>query len=183
LLIALLLGWPIFLSIRAARNMPPHRPVLGRVPAFRLIDQYGQAFGTDELKGRAWICNFTYSHCTHVCDQMMAKMAMLQHRSRNLGTAVHLVTFSVDPERDTPAQWASYAERHRPSRRMWSFLSGAPQPVRSLLKSFQVVEGTPQSRFVLVDTDLRIRGYYDLSEENAANLLLRDAGLLINRKE
>jgi hypothetical protein len=53
--------------------------------------------------------------------------------------------------------------------------------VRSLLEDFRVAERTPQTRFVLVDPAMQIRGYYDLADDEAMNLLLRDIGLLLNR--
>jgi protein SCO1 len=184
LLIAALLAWPIGWSIKAERNLPQNRPVIRRVQDFVLSDQNGDRFGAPELRGRIWVANFTSIRCQPMCAQsaaMMKKMSEIQHRTRNLGDAFRLVTLTVDPERDTPERMTEHSRAYRASRRTWRFVSGPPASVRGVLESFQVAERMPQTRFALVDADMQIRGYYDLSDEKAINLLLRDIGLLINR--
>ncbi len=181
LFIGAMFTWPILRSIDAERSLPHRRPTLGRVRDFSLRDQNGGSLGPGELRGRIWVANFTAVACEPMCGQsrrMLARMGEVQHRTRNLGDAIRLVTLTVDPDRDTPTQMADLAGAFRASRRTWRFLSGSPALVRAVLDDFQVVGRTPQTRFALVDAEMQIRGFYDLTDEAALDLLLRDIGLL-----
>lgn len=183
-LVAILFAWPIVRAIHAERALPQKRPVVGHVRDFVLTDQNGERFGAGELRGRVWVASFTVIQCAPMCAQasrMMTKASEIQHRTRNMGDAFRLVTLTADPERDTPARMSDYSTAYRASRRTWRFVSGEPDQVRSLLVDFGVAERTPQTRFVLVDSAMQIRGLYDLADDEAMNLLLRDVGLLLNR--
>lgn len=181
LLLAALTAWPIVRSIRAERQLPQNRPVIGRVRDFALVDQTGDAFGSNELRGVVWIAHFSSTRCRGICGDMLDRMSNLQHRTRNLGEAFRLVTLSVDPEHDDAAKMAKFAAAQRASRRLWRFLSGPVPTVERLLEDFQVAKRMPQTRFALVDGEMQIRGYYDLSDDGSLDLLVRDLGLLVNR--
>ena len=180
--IAAMFSWPIVRSMRAQRDLPRSRPALGLVRDFALRDQHGGELGPAELRGRIWVANFTAIECKPVCvqsQQMLTKMDELRRRTRNLGDAIRLVTFPVDPERDTAERMLALSATYRASRGTWRFASGPPARVRDILYDFRVAEGTPQTRFVLVDGNMLVRGYYDLADEAALALLLRDVGLLL----
>jgi protein SCO1 len=181
--VAILFAWPIVRSIQAERALPRRHPVVGHVRDFGLTDQNGDHFGPGELRGRVWVATFTAIQCAPMCAQtsrMMKLASEIQHRTRNVGDAFRLVTLTADPERDTPARMSDYSTSFRASRRTWRFVSGPPGQVRSLLEDFRVAERTPQTRVVLIDPAMQIRGFYDLADDEALDLLLRDIGLLIN---
>jgi protein SCO1 len=185
-------AWPVIWSLKAP--VPPRLPVLASLPAFRLTDQAGRPFGSRELEGRAWVASFIFTRCVTVCPGITATMARIQDRTRNLGTAFHLVSFSVDPEFDTPERLEAYARLHRASPRLWSFLTGPEQQVKdAVVSGLKVAVGRERSedgRFegifhgshlVLVDQGGRVRGYYDSSDAGVVDQVVRDAGLLANR--
>jgi cytochrome oxidase Cu insertion factor (SCO1/SenC/PrrC family) len=105
--IALVAAWPVVWTLRT--RVPPSPPVLGALPAFRLTDQHGRPFGSQELAGRVWVASFIFTRCETVCPAVTRKMARIQDRTRNLEPALHLVSFSVDPEHDTPERLAERA--------------------------------------------------------------------------
>jgi protein SCO1/2 len=179
--LALLSAWPIGWSIWAEQHLPQHRHVIGTVREFSLVDQSAESFGTGILRGRVWVASFASTRCDEVCAAMMERMSNVQHRTRNLGDAFRLVTITVDPDHDTPGRMAEFARRQRPSRHIWHFLTGPHAAVEPLLHDFQVAEKVPQTRFALVDAQLQIRGFYDMSDDESANLLVRDLGLLVSR--
>ncbi len=195
LFVGILFAWPIARSVRA--RLPPPLPVLGTVPDFELRDQHDRPFGAAELRGKVWVANFIFTRCPTVCPGFTKKMAEIQHRARNLGPAIHLVSFSVDPDFDQPAVLAQYAQANHAVPFTWSFLTGSPEAVkRTVVDGLKVAMGrdkgagaTPDdfasifhgSYFVLVDARLRIRGYYDSNQDDAVDSVLHDAGLLINR--
>ena len=108
-------------------------------PAFQLVDQAGRPFSADELRGSVWVADFVFTSCIDVCPAITARMARLAddfRRERVLGHGVRLVSFTVDPERDTPAVLRDYAAGFGelpPGE--WAFLTGVPgDSVRALIQ-------------------------------------------------
>lgn len=190
-LIVAIMSFPIIRALRI--HLPPPLPVLGKVPDFSLSNQYGQPFGSKELAGKIWVANFIFTRCPTVCPLFTRKMAALQDRTRNMGPAFHLVSFSVDPEYDTPPRLLEYANHHKVSPRMWSFLTGDASTIRkTVVDGFKISMGHEGpdddfmnifhgTHFVLVDAQGRIRGYYASDDEERVEALIRDIGLLGNR--
>jgi protein SCO1 len=168
------------------RAEPP--PVIGALADFRLTDQSGAPFGAAELRGRVWIANFVYTRCTSLCPLFTAKMAAVGARTARLGDRLRLVSFTVDPEYDTPPVLAAYAAQHHAA---WTFLTGATADVqRTVVDGLKtVIERDPKApdpglsilhgkHFVLVDRELRIRGFYDSDDRAAVDRLVADASAL-----
>jgi len=107
----------------------------------------------------------------------------LRHRTRNLGDAIRLVTFTVDPDRDTADLPSALSSTYRADHGTWRIVAGPTARVREVLGDFQAPEGTPEGRLALVDGNMLIRGYYDLADDAAVALLLRDVGLLLSLGE
>src|SRR5262249_56966991 len=94
-------------------------------PTFQLTNQNGQPFGAAQLSGKIWIADFIYTTCPGPCPMISSRMSELQ---KPLGkTDVHLVSFSVDPEKDTPAVLRGYAEKLQAEPGRGVFLTG-PKP-------------------------------------------------------
>lgn len=192
LLVGAIASYPIARAM--TRDVPPPPPVLGEVPAFRLIDQAGRELAAEDLRGRVWVANFIFTRCPDVCPTFTAKMAELQRRARPVGNAVHLVSFSVDPEYDTPERLAAYARAHGADARRWSFVTGASEDVRrAVVEGMKIaVERAPDggwqsilhgTHFVIVDARGRIRAYHDMNEPGAVDRVIRDLGILVNRPD
>ena len=190
-----------FPVVRAMSVRPPVPPrVLGRVSDFALVDQDGHPYGTQDLRGRVWVANFIFTRCPTICPSFMQRMAEVRHRTRNLGDAFRLVTFTVDPENDTPARLAEYGRRFRVSPRRWHLLTG-PEPAlrRVVVDTMKIAMGREEAggggrdvdpttgifhgtRFVLVDQQARIRGYYEPTGPGV-DRLMSDVGILVNTRD
>ena len=81
----------------------------GTVPSFQFVNQNGQPFGSAQLTGKIWIADFIYTTCPGPCPMISSRMSELQKPLEK--TDVHLVSFSVDPEKDTPDVLHRYAEK------------------------------------------------------------------------
>jgi protein SCO1 len=161
----------------------PAPPVLARLPDFQLTTQAGQPFGLADLRDKVWISDFIFTRCPGPCRRMTAQMAELQ---RELADApdLRLVSFSVDPEFDTPAVLSEYAGRFHANTKQWVFLTGDKKRIHALAKSGFLVGGVEDvtlhtTRFVLVDRQARVRGYYDSTDEESLRRLLKDARSLV----
>lgn len=184
---------PIFV-LSLARGLtiskPALPPVLGQVPEFRLTNERGEPFGSEELRGKVYIANFIFTSCTMACPKLTGEMAKVQHRTRNLRDALLLVSISVDPKTDTPAVLAAYAREHGAIPGRWTFLTGPLEQItQAVQEGFKIAIGPDEvfgtfhgEKFVLVDAKGQIRGYYDANAEGE-EALVRDAGLLVNFPE
>ncbi len=155
-------------------------PSYGVVPDFSLTDQSNQPFlSANTLRGKVWIADFIFTNCPGPCPRMSAQM-------RQVGAALHdlkdlrLVSFTVDPARDTPEVLSKYAERYQAAPGIWYFLTGTQADLNNLDRNVFMlgnVNGDLQhsTRFVLIDKKSRVRGYYLTSEDDAIPRVIADA--------
>jgi len=157
------------------------------VPDFSLTDQSGQTVALNDLKGKVWVADFIFTNCGGTCPVMTEKMRKLMDE---LSADIHMVSFSVDPARDTPKALAAYAAEHGANSDRWVFLTGEKQVMVDIcMKGFKLPldeeGGTPaepithSTRFVLVDKQGEIRGYYAGIEEGEVKRLAADAKRLL----
>ena len=161
-------------------------PVLGGIPRFQLTRQDGQAFDRGSLDGRIWVADFIFTNCPGPCPMMSERMRQLQTQTRDLPD-VRLVSFTVDPARDTPPVLDAYAKHFLAEPGRWFFLTGDPGRLDHLgLNVFHLnrVDSSldHSTRFTLVDRKGRIRGYYGFSERDFPNRLLADVRQLEREK-
>lgn len=93
-----------------------------RIPPFELVDQSGAVVTEDVFFGRISVVDFMFTNCPFICPTLSAQMARLQEKLRN--DDVQLVSFSVDPENDTPEALAAYAAGLGADPSRWTFLTG-----------------------------------------------------------
>ena len=165
---------------------PVSLEVLGDVPPFSMLDSSGKRFGSDDLKGKVWVADFMYVHCTTQCPLMTHAMEKVQEKWK--GKDVHFVSFTMDPS-DTPQELAKYAKDYGADTSTWTFLTGKSEDVTRLAKNgFKLAASQENSdfihsiRFTLVDKRGRIRGYYNSDDENSLMKLNRDLWVLLAEK-
>lgn len=165
--------------------------VLGQVPQFQFTNQEGQPWGSAQLAGKVGVAAFMFTRCPTICPKITATMDELSKRAKQQGVAIHWMSFSVDPENDTPAVLATYARELSLDLGSWSFLTGDTAQIRQVAEQgFKIAaEGKAEanadhfgishgSHLVLVDKQGRIRGYYRTLDDDAQTRLLDDAKLL-----
>jgi protein SCO1/2 len=165
------------LTFAACTKTPP-MPIYGRVPGFQLVSQTGEPFDRMALDGKIWVADFIYTHCPGPCPRLSAQMRRIQTAVTEL-PEVRLVSFSVDPERDTPTVLAEYATRYHAQPGRWFFLTGDRKTLDALdRRAFMLgnVDGKLEhsTRFVLVDRQGRIRGYYGTDQDDPTARLIVD---------
>ena len=151
-------------------------PVFFDVPDFQLTAQDGRPFDSKVLAGKIWVADFIYTTCPGPCPRMTSQMREVQDAVVQIPD-VRLVSFTVDPGRDTPAVLAEYAQVHHASPDRWFFLTGPPATLQTLDRDvFKLGDLNPSlehsTRFVVVDRRARIRGYYDTSETGAVSKVI-----------
>lgn len=156
----------------------------GQLPDFSLTDQRGTPFALSDLHDKVWVADFIFTSCATICPPMTIQMASLQDELAV--EDLHFVSFSVDPERDTPAVLLRYADHYGADDRRWSFLTGQKEAIYRLAQEgFNLAAGHRGSeilhstRFVLVDGEGQIRGYYDSRSKAHLQQLRKDIQTLL----
>jgi protein SCO1/2 len=186
---AFLLAIPVAVSLRA-RAQEKMLPRLGQVPSFSLVDQEGKPFQSAALLGRVWVANFIYTSCSTMCPKLSSTMADLARHLRNRGQErnVHLVSFTIDPERDTVARLKGYATGFGADPSVWTFATGSSDAIRdAVVKGFHIGVDKEKSdveadgfalvhgkSFILVDARGFIRGIYDAGDPGDMGRLRTD---------
>ena len=162
----------------------------GTVPSFQFVNQNAQSFGSAQLNGKIWIADFIYTTCPGPCPMISTRMGELQKPLEK--TDVHLVSFSVDPEKDTPTVLRGYAEKLRAEPNRWDFLTGSKSAIYKLshdgfklaISDGKEEAGVPvhSTRMVLVDRHGQIRGYYEATEPDAVTKLVADTNHLLREQ-
>ena len=147
---------------------------------FTLTDQDNKSLSSKDLRGRPYIAAFIFTTCGDVCPRMTGRMVELQPK---LPAAVQLVSFSVNPEHDTPAVLKQYAKDWKADESRWHFLTGPSDRIYDAAAGMKIAakpaEGTNpiihSERLILVDGDGNVRGTYLSTDDEAMKKLLADA--------
>ncbi|TWI57206.1 SCO family protein [Halalkalibacter nanhaiisediminis] len=97
------------------------------VPAFEFTNQEGEPYGTEQLSGQYWLANMIFTNCPTVCPTMTPNVQRLQAAMQEEGVKMSFISFTVDPERDTPEHLKSYGTNVGADLDSWQFLSGYTQ--------------------------------------------------------
>ncbi len=162
----------------------------GAVPQFDLVNQDAQPFGSAQLAGKIWIADFIFTSCPGPCPIISSRMSELQKPLEK--SDVHLVSFSVDPEKDTPEVLRAYGDRLKAQPERWEFLTGPRAAIYGLMRDgfkLAVSDGSEEqgmpvhtTRVALVDRRGTIRGYYDALAPDAVTKLLADTNHLLREQ-
>jgi len=169
---------------RGAWRAPERLAILGAVPAFQFHDQDDQPVTHASLRGSVWVADFIFTQCAGPCPLMTVKMAALQ---KSLPPQVKFVSFSLDPEHDTPAALKRYAQMFSADESRWKFLTGDQEAIMAqargmLLAALPATFNQPiihDGRFVLIDGQGRVRGAYLSNDPQSLADLNRDARRLV----
>ena len=173
-----------------SRHAPPPL-VIAALPRFELTERDGTTVSSSDLAGAPWVADFVFTRCALYCPRLTARMKELRE---SLPPRVKSVSFSVDPDYDTPEVLAEYAREWGIEGREWLFLTGERETMWKLIRDgfLQPVEETPEvetspilhsNRFVLVDARGRMRGLYDAFDETAFERLLADLAAIEAEEE
>ena len=168
-------------------SAPSDLPRIYSVPPFALTERSGKPITNNELFGKIWVADFVYTTCPGPCPVISADMARIQKAVAN-DPMVQLVTFTVDPQTDTPAVLSAYADHLGADKDRWWFLTGSEKAIYSLIhdgfreavednSGRQLEPGqykvTHSTQLALVDANGLVRGYYDGLSENGRHSLLK----------
>lgn len=159
-----------------------------RVLPFKLVNQFGDTITEQNLEGKIYIADFFFTTCPSICKDMAVEKRRLQDVFKNDDQIV-IVSHSVTPEMDSVAVMHAYGEMQGAIEGKWQLLTGdKPQIYKLARQSYFAVldEGgngdeddfIHTENFVLVDSQKRIRGFYDGTSAEAVDKLIADIAIL-----
>lgn len=153
---------------------------------FKFTTQENETLALEDLKGSYWIADMIFTNCTTICLPMTANMKSLQDSMAEEGIDnVELVSFSVDPEYDSPEVLKAYGESYEADFSNWTFLTGYDfDTIKEIsIKSFKSMlaeppEGTDQvthgTKFYLINPEGKVIKFYDGVQSSNMQSIIND---------
>ena len=163
------------------------------IPNYKFQTQSGDSLELDSLHGNIYVADFFFATCPGICPKLSNSLERVQQAFVREGN-FKIVSFSVDPAKDSVPALRKYAAYHNAIPGKWYFLRGSKEDIFGLAsKGFSLTakddeDGGPEAfihseKLVLVDQSGNIRGYYSGVDSNRVNQLLGDIVLLLRDTE
>ena len=160
-----------------------------KIKSFEFLNQNGDIISEKDYDGFVYVADFFFTTCPSICPIMTDNMLKIQNYIKDK-KKVKLLSFSVTPEIDSVPVLKEYSVKKGVDDKYWNLLTGEKSEIYSLArKSFLVVKENAESNshdmihtenFVLVDTEKRIRGFYDGTDDKDIQELKKDIDILLD---
>ena len=171
-----------------------------RIANIALRNQLNDSVSLDDINGSIIIADYIFTRCPSICPTLTKSMKSLQDamkmkdlRRRIDSSYVRFISFTVDPERDSPDVLKKYADKYGVNHDTWWFLTGDKKKIydyalNELKLGLQDGEGVDSNfihteKFVLIDKERIVRGYYNGTDTNSMSKLAEDITLLMLEKD
>ena len=158
-----------------------------QIPAFRFTNQDSLPVTDKTFDGKIYVTDFFFISCPTICPKMKTQMKRVYDQFKS-NPDVMILSYTIDPQHDTPAVLKEFAKNLGVSGNQWQFATGPKEEIFKTGKSYMVVAqedaGAPggllhSGHFVLVDKEKHVRGMYDGTTEEGANKLMADIDRLL----
>ena len=160
-----------------------HRKKHHKIANFSLTNQNGKTITQNNYKNKIYVADFFFTTCQSICPIMTKNMADIQKEILK-DDDVLLLSHSVTPEIDTVAQLKRYAIKKGVNDKKWNLVTGDKKQIYRLArKSYLAVKDNPDAgpydmvhteNFMLIDKKRQIRGFYDGTNPEDIDKLLKD---------
>ena len=157
-----------------------------KISDFNLTNQNGKEITQANYKDKIYVADFFFTTCQDICPVMTKNMYQLQEELKN-DNEVLLLSHTVIPEVDTVEQLKEYAIENNVDDSKWNLVTGDKKQIYELArKSYLAVEDSSfnefdmihTENFMLIDKEKQIRGFYDGTNSEEINRLLKDIEIL-----
>ena len=157
-----------------------------KISDFKLTNQNGKEITQANYKDKIYVADFFFTTCQDICPVMTKNMYQLQEELKN-DNEVLLLSHTVIPEVDTVEQLKEYAIENNVDDSKWNLVTGDKKQIYELArKSYLAVEDSNfnefdmihTENFMLIDKEKQIRGFYDGTNSEEINRLLKDIEIL-----
>jgi protein SCO1/2 len=157
------------------------------VPPFSFVNQEGKIVNDKDYAGKIYVADFFFVKCKGICPKMTVQMKRVHEQFKN-DSMVMILSHTVDPENDSVAALAGYADTLNADTKKWNFVTGGKKELYDMARYGYYLtvmdgDGGPDDfihseTFVLIDPDKHIRGIYEGTSPSEVNRLIHDIGLL-----
>lgn len=156
------------------------------VPPFSFTNQDGETFTEKDVEDHIYVTDFFFTRCPGRCPKLTFQLKRVQEQFRG-DTTLMILSHSVDPDYDQPDVLTRYAKNLGCDWESWNFLTGPEEDINSIAKEGYYITAIPgggaertdhSGKFVLVDKDRVIRGYYEGTDSVAVNKMMYDIKVL-----
>ena len=157
-----------------------------KISDFKLTNQNGKEITQANYKDKIYVADFFFTTCQDICPVMTKNMYQLQEELKN-DNEILLLSHTVIPEVDTVEQLKEYAIENKVDDSKWNLVTGDKKEIYELArKSYLAVEDSNfnefdmihTENFMLIDKEKQIRGFYDGTNSEEINRLLKDIEIL-----
>lgn len=165
-------------------------PVMSKtaIPQFSFTGHNGVSVSRSTFDNKILIANFFFTKCRGICPKMTGQMLRVQEYISghpNLKSEYQILSFSVDPENDSIAVLNEYANVNGVDSTLWLLVTGEKDSIYNLAINFfklpagQIMRDTLEpfvhsERFVMLDKEGYIRGYYDGTDPDNVLEMMKD---------
>jgi protein SCO1/2 len=163
-----------------------------KIPFFYFSDERGKQVTSTDLKGKVWIADFFFTSCRTICPLMTTNLKKLNQSTLDLSEEIQFISFTIDPDRDSPRVLKRYKKHYGIEAENWIFLTGNEEKTHLLgIENFQIFAGRDEESqggfahsgaFTLVDKEGFVRGVYLGTDPKQVEQLERDVRLLLKEE-
>ena len=161
------------------------------IPPFAFLDQDSALITEADFEGKVYITDFFFTSCPSICPKMKSQMIRIHDAFLNDDRLV-LLSHTIDPENDSVAVLKAYADALDIKTSKWHMVTGDKRAIYDMANKYLVSVAEDNQapggfvhggHFILIDTQKRIRGYYDGTKEDEVNQLMEDVTFLLDGKK
>lgn len=162
--------------------------VFHQVRNFSLTNQLGEDVSLSQVEGKVLVVNFFFTSCPTICPTLIKNLKRVQDSYAKNDTLLQILSLSVDPVRDSVPRLKHYADGRNIDPRNWWLLTGDKKEIYDLARHEFFVnalegDGGPDDfihteKFVLIDKDRFIRGYYNGMDTSDVRRMVNDIAIL-----
>ena len=156
---------------------------------FSFTNQNGKTITQKDYEGKIYVTDFFFTTCGSICPKMTTNLEEIQKAFAN-NPKVMLLSHTVFPETDSVSVLKDYAIKHKVDDAKWNLVTGDKKEIYTMArKSYLAVKlGKPDElydmvhteNFILVDSERRVRGFYDGTNKEEVKKLIEDINWLLS---
>lgn len=157
------------------------------IPDFEFLNQQGEKVTQKDFKGKIYVTDFFFTTCKTICPKMSSNLNKVYQAFKDSPDVLFL-SHTVDPETDSVQVLNDYAAMFKADSKKWVFVTGEKKKLYDIARNgYRITamegDGGPDDfihseKFVLVDKQGRIRGYYDGTDPKQVERLITEIKVL-----
>jgi protein SCO1 len=157
------------------------------IPDFEFTNQYGEKVKRSDYENKIFVTDFFFTTCQSICPVMSNQLSRVQEKTKEMDDVL-ILSHTVNPENDSVPVLLDYAQKMNAQKSKWNFVTGDKKSLYDIARNGYFVtaldgDGGPDDfihseKFILVDKQGHIRGYYDGTDTKDVDRLIDEIKVL-----